>query len=309
MVSRKAYDEVLRRVAASIATMGSSRGLDLGLKVRALDETDMKRTGNRLVSAYCRNRLTRVGDMKDIDKRDEAQRAVHEVLSLQPQDPWVLLRAASLLAFTGDTTRARTVAAPAAMPERWLLRTIPASSVSKPISAPSASARLRADSAWFASAEPSTPPGGWQALQSENSQATYGSLLTFSEGRMRASDKTSWLLHTKVFAERAESCYVNVSMPARFRVWVNGAPVEKWDRDQARTFYALRASLELPQRFDMCSYPVVLRPGANTIEIAFVKEWFEVKPTPWFRVGFAGTDGTAVGCEGNRLRFPESPAL
>jgi hypothetical protein len=59
----------------------------------------------------------------------------------------------------------------------------------------------------------------------------------------------------------------------------------------------------LSEDYDIRSYDVSLRQGANTVALVFGGSWYHSEGNRYFRLAFANRAGEPIGCEGNTLRM------
>ncbi|MBD3241995.1 MAG: hypothetical protein GF331_15505, partial [Chitinivibrionales bacterium] len=296
MAERGRGSALLGRIAESLHRMQTRRALDLGLALRTLDTPAMTLAGNRLVSSYCKHRLIGLGDPMQLRDTALVQRTLQDVASLRPTDPWVLHRCATLQTAIGDTDGARKIVTGCGMPRRWYV-----SSRARPyanISAADFTAAAGPDSVSFVSPSPPSSVGAWQLVDVAPDNASFGVYADLAGLRLPGGEAHAVLACTEVHVSGVDSCLLAVSVPAPWRLWVNGVEVRDPSEDAESRYHRLIADYAQPRRFDMELCPVKLRRGRNTIGIAFSGKRFGDAPEPYVRCSVRDLSGRPLGCDG-----------
>jgi len=277
LLKRGMSDEITQSVLSALVALGSRQpqSLDVGLSARATAAPALRYYGERLISLYCIGRLRDIGDLSNKDKQPDVKRAVGEILSVQPTDPWLRSVTAGILGLAGDTAKARQWRPGPVMPEKWAVR-VDAIGPDQLSSLDKAVASF--GEAFFASAASSTDPSSASgaALKVGAGDAGMPMLELLQrpsqprQDRGGAGDRSPAsralsVLVTQIRSSRADTVVMSMVPALTGVVAVNGMTCAaegrvRSDRGRGWNPDDLLASAASPVSFRM-----ILRPGLNTI--------------------------------------------
>jgi hypothetical protein len=145
-----------------------------------------------------------------------------------------------------------------------------------------------------------SPPEPWQRFGNATAEAiSYWFSMRDESFFRRGSDQ--YVAHTEVVSRTSRAVMLTVSLPAPYRLWLNGREIGG-DNGRDSGKYTDRRVYEYQQHdFDVRRYPVQLRAGRNHIEIQFTTAWYHNFGPRYMQVGFADLSGRPLGCTGRTL--------
>ncbi len=314
LVKANADPDLTSAVIAALVSMGTQKGLDLGLLCRESASPHITYMGNRLIGRYCRNRIFHLGDLSSESKANEISRAIQEIMSLDPVDTWVLGTIAAYYRDKGDTVKSGDIERKLSMPSHWMAGR---NAVTDSGDIKSAVERLTADtfeSLWSRCEDAGTEGvDGWRKFD----LATYGKpagyrlyLSSFAEFGLQVRGKPSdrWhFLAGGIESPKDTAVLLTVSTPRFYRLFFNGKRIETDPYPHHREYYYGEFYPWRPVGFDIHTYPVRLRKGLNLVVIAAadrVMTW-EIREA-YLRSAILSPTGEPIGCTGRKIELGSS---
>lgn len=311
LVKASAAPDLTTAVITALISMGTQKGLDLGLRCRESASPHLKYMGNRLIGRYCRSRIFQLGDLSSKENANEISRMVQEIMSLAPTDAWVLGTIAAYYRERGDTVASRKIEHALNMPAHWIANR---NAVNDSNDIATVAKSLAADDFeefWTKCKKAGTGRvDGWRGfgLTSHGEPSEYRMYLSdFDKVGLHVRGKPSnwWhLLAGGIESPVDTSVLLTVSIPRYYQLFFNGTRIETKSYPHYREYYFGEFYPWRPIGFDIHTYPVRLRKGMNTVVIATadrVMTW-RIRQA-YLRSAILTQSGEPIGCTGRAVNL------
>ena len=150
-----------------------------------------------------------------------------------------------------------------------------------------------------------TGPGAMKVTIHKETPQYQGALLNFGRRTAPKKEDNHSVLATSIYSDRADSCFLTISLPSDCDIYLNGKNVgastnKRTDKHDLRFVYPWQ-----PKNFDVEAFPVSLQKGDNAIVVVFKSRKYSHVWTYHFRLSFLTQTGEPLRFDDLTIQWQE----